>query len=87
MIGCMFTFTLTMDENGICSVQAPLFTPTVNHYTKNRDGLCIYPLEQYSEELAAQHGCRKDSPDFTYEWAVKFVKGKIDAEFLPSFLK
>ena len=87
MVGGMFSFTLSKDSNGTCSISNPLFEPTVTHYSSNRDGLQIYMLSDYTQELAAAHGCLANSKDFSYDWAVSFVKSIVSKEFLPDYLK
>lgn len=87
------------------SIEEPLFTPVVTHYTKEtavsgddtgHRNYKIYPLEMYTEELAAQHGVQiwdqTHTPTlvggaFTVENLKRTVKTYIPAEFLPDWLQ
>lgn len=100
MVGAMLELDIVV-ENGNVSVENPMLIPIVTHYrsvygTKFRD-FKIYLLEDYTEELAAAHGCHlKDDPlaststgrkKFTLESIYSRVKGTFAAEFLPDYLK
>ena len=87
MIGGMMTFDVVMDEAGNCTIDVPVFYPTVNHYSLNRDGLQIYMLQNYTEELAQKHGTTLKSAEFTLSWIYKHVTSIIDAEFLPEYFE
>ena len=84
MVGGMLTFDIVMDERGVCTVENPLLNPTVTHYSMNRDGLQLYMLEDYTQELAKKHGCSLYTTDFSLDWIYKHVFSIIDAEFLPA---
>lgn len=96
MIGGMLTFDVVMDESGSCSIENPVMNITVNHYNGDWDttqdynvhryGMQMYMLEDYSDALAAKHGCRFFSAEFSMEWIEKFVRSVIDGEFLPACL-
>ncbi len=87
MVGGMFTFDVVM-KNGKCSIENPILNPTVTQYSKNRDGLQIYLLEDYTDALAEAHGCTvKHSPDFSLQWIYKHVRSIISEEFLPAYFE
>lgn len=61
-LGGMITFDFVVGEEGN-EIENVIFKPTVIHYTakrmdveNTRRDFKIYPLEQYTDELAAQHG-------------------------------
>ena len=87
MVGAMATFTIVKEEGMAPYIESPQIIPTVTHYSMNRDGLQIYLLENYSEELAKQHGCRKDDSTFSFSRAVKYVTDTIDQDFLSDFYR
>lgn len=63
MLGGILDVRLTFDPEGaLLSTDSAGVIPTVTHY-KSKGGYCIYPLEAYTEELAAEHGVKKyESP-------------------------
>lgn len=87
MIGGIVELTLTENESGSFELTDVVYNPTVTHYTMDRDGLQVYLLENYTNELALQHGCRKNSPDFSLATAKYYVTATISSEFLPNYLK
>lgn len=52
-------------------ITAVSFLPTVTHYGAGYEEICIYPLEQYTPELAASHGVRQYFPGFGLEYLEK----------------
>lgn len=105
MLGGMLSFDIVRSADGSLSIEEPLFTPVVTHYTKEtavsgddtgHRNYKIYPLEMYTEELAAQHGVQiwdqTHTPTlvggaFTVENLKRTVKTYIPAEFLPDWLQ
>ena len=83
MVGGMLTFEVVLDPSGACSVENPVFRITVTHYSMNRDGLQIYMLEDYTDEMASRHGCKLYTTDFSLAWIERYVKSVIDDSFLP----
>ncbi|MBO5110765.1 MAG: CapA family protein [Clostridia bacterium] len=90
MVGGMLAFTLNKKEHTVKDV---VFVPTVCHYEravsaatdgktlKTRSGLAVYPLSQYTEELASRHGATLYA-DFTRDTLVGYVKEMVAEEFL-----
>lgn len=85
MIGGMLTFDILMDASGACTVENPVLHPTVTHYSMQRDGLQIFMLEDYTAALAAAHGCKLNTTDFSMDWIDRHVRSIIDSEFLPAY--
>lgn len=62
------------------------FTPTVTHYGPGFRDLAIYPLSQYTPELAAAHGVRQHAPAFGWDYledqlaGLDFQAGAMDNE-------
>ena len=84
MVGGMLTFDVVLEPSGTCRIEEPVFRPTVTHYSMNRDGLQIYMLEDYTEALAAGHGCKLYTTDFSLAWIDRYVTSVIDRSFLPA---
>ena len=54
--------------------------PIVNHFDASYDNFQLLPFSSYSEELAAEHGQRTVSADFTYAWLREQLKQLYDGE-------
>ncbi len=92
LVGGIVTFDIVKDKNGDITIENPIYNPTVTHYNKERLGLQVYLMENYTEELAALHG----NPNYgqsaaTRIWTLEkirsFATNNIKNEFLPDFLK
>ena len=89
MIGGMLTFDVVKDNEGECTLENIVFRPTVTHYSFNRDGLQLYMLEDYTEDMAKTHGTTlKSNPaPFTLQWIYSHVRSVIDEAFLPEYFE
>ncbi|MCI8387208.1 MAG: CapA family protein [Clostridiales bacterium] len=89
LVGGAITFDIVKDKNGDVTIENPILNPVVTHYDKNRLGLQVYLLKDYTEELAKAHGTTLygDHKTFTLADAYKFVTDAVDKEFLPDFMK
>ena len=97
MIGGMLCFDIVMDESGNCRVDKPIMDITVNHYAGKKDSaqqygvyrhaMQMYMLDDYTEDLAAEHGCRFFSSEFSLKWIEKHVRSVIAEEFLPAYFE
>ena len=76
---------MVKDNGGECTLEDIVFRPTVTHYSFTRDGLQLYMLEDYTEDLAKKHGTTlKENPKpFTLSWIYSHVRSVIDEAFLP----
>jgi poly-gamma-glutamate synthesis protein (capsule biosynthesis protein) len=50
------------------SVEEIGLIPTINHYDKNQSGFIIYPLSEYTEELAEKHWKRTNDMNMTLDF-------------------
>ena len=69
MLGGMADITITKDPKSqeLTIAQADL-VPLVTHYNHEKEAYAVYPLEEYTEELAAEHGIHEETSDtFTLE--------------------
>ncbi len=80
MAGAMLSLTFRLSPAGERSVEEARIIPTVTHYSLERDGLQIYQLSDYSEELAKKHGSTLQNA-FSYD-ILKRYYNVIPAEFL-----
>ncbi len=87
MVGGIITFDIVNNEGEKPYIENPVFVPTITHYDMTRFNLQVYLLEHYTPELAAAHGCLKNSSDFSVDRAKQYITDTIDAEFLPDYLK
>lgn len=58
------------------------FIPTVTHYDWGFSNNRIYPLSDYTEELAQNHGVRSKDPDFSLEYINGLLNEVIGEEYL-----
>lgn len=85
MLGGLLSFDIVKDENG-ARVENPLFIPTMTHYSKNRDSLALYRLEEYSQELYDTHGTTLKNSQWSYDRLVNQVKDTVSKEFLEDWI-
>jgi len=92
LVGGIVTFDIVKDKDGNIYIEDPIYNPTVTQYNKDRLGLQVYFMKDYTEELVKLHGC----PNFgttatkriwTMEKIKSFVTDNVSEEFLPDFLK
>ncbi len=92
LVGGIVTFDIVKDKSGNITIENPIYNPTVTHYNKQRLGLQVYLMKDYTEELVALHGCPNygqtaDRKIWTMDKIRGFAKNNVSAEFLPDFLK
>lgn len=92
LVGGIVTFDIVKDKAGNITIENPIYNPTVTHYNKERLGLQVYLMEDYTEELVALHGCPNygqtaDRRIWTMDKIRGFAKNNVASEFLPDFLK
>lgn len=90
LVGGMFKFRIVGDGEGGLKVVDPILEPTIMHYGWDYMNTKIYPLDMYTDELASTHGMGNPNihgGGITVAEAIRIVKGCIDEEFLPAYLK
>ena len=96
-VGGILSFDVVKDKSGNVYVDAPYLLPVVCHYTADpsvidslgyasRSELALYMLEDYTSELASNHGS-KIYDSFTLDTIYGYVTDTIAPEFLPDYLK
>ncbi len=79
MVEMLGRITVTKNlTTGEIQLSEPNAVPLVNHYDYNYSNIRVYPLAQYTEELANAHGC----PELTMDFVDYLVKQNIPEEFL-----
>ncbi len=87
MVGGMISFDIVHSASKEPYIDDVLFTPTVFHFPANFYTNIIYPMNEYTRELASVHGVKNYYKHaLTYEGLIKFATDTIDKEFLPEFL-
>lgn len=83
MIGGMLDVDITKDfESESISITRCEFVPIITHFDRGFANNRLYPFSQYTEELAASHGVRAYSPEFSRDYILKTVQNVIDVQFL-----
>ena len=68
MVGGMAQVTIGLDENGDAVIKDYGVMPLVCHLEKGFGGVTVYPLEEYTEELALRNEIIKQDASFTLEY-------------------
>lgn len=81
MVGGMISFDIVKDEAGT-RIDSPLFHPTVYYFKTNFRGNTVYPMDMFTEELAASHGIGYYGNSTTLQRLREYVTDTISQEFL-----
>ncbi|MBQ9136733.1 MAG: CapA family protein [Lachnospiraceae bacterium] len=65
MLGAMATVTLSRDENGEVYIKEYGAEPLVTYVSSDKKEISVYPMEQFTEEMAASSFTVKRDPNFT----------------------
>lgn len=87
VVGGILTLDIVGDGKGGLTVDNVLFSPTVFWYGNDWYGTHLYPMNEFTPELAASHGVKIDGYKITVESARQFITNVIDEEFLPEYMK
>ena len=68
MVGGMANITIEMDENGDVYIADYSVTAVVCHVEKKTNGITVYPLSEYTKELAEQNAIRNQDSSFSLEY-------------------
>ena len=86
MIGGGLDVTVTKEyENNTVSITSARFIPTVTHYEWGKANVRVYPLDEYTDELAAKHGIHQHISKFDLAYINQTVSSVIDEEFLTPY--
>lgn len=68
MVGGMAKITIEKDENGNTWIGEYGIEPLVSHLENGENGVTVYPLSEYTEELAERNQIRKQDPAFSLQY-------------------
>lgn len=83
LVSGLLTVTMTKEPGSDKVVYDGMkFEPIVTHYNSGYSDITIYPLSEYTEELAAAHGVRQRTPDFSLDYINEMVNRSIPEKYL-----
>lgn len=83
MLGGMLNFEFVRNnKTGEITIENVKFEGVVTHYGSGYTNIRVYPLEDYTEELASRHGVLSNTPSFSREYLDDILTDVIDEEFL-----
>lgn len=86
MIGGALDVTVEKEyENNTVSIKEARFIPLVTHYGYGKSDVRVYPLDQYTDELAAKHGIHQHVSRFDLDYINETVASVIDESFLTPY--
>lgn len=71
MVGGMANITIELDENGEAYIADYGVEAVVCHVENREDGITVYALADYTEEMAAQNAIRSQDAAFSLEYCVE----------------
>lgn len=74
MVGGMAEVTIGLDETGDVVIKSYGVEPLVCHVEQGFGGVTVYPLEQYTEELAGRNEIVKQDGSFSLEYCQRLVQ-------------
>ncbi len=74
MVGGLAKVTLGLNDDGTVSVKEYGVEPIVCHVEEGRDGVTVYPLTDYTEELAEKNAIRLQDGNFSLEYCQTLVE-------------
>lgn len=74
MVGGMAEVTIGLDETGNAVIKSYDVEPLVCHVEQGFGGVTVYPLEQYTEELAERNEIAKQDGSFSLEYCQRLVQ-------------
>ena len=82
MVSGMLTVTETKNfETGKTSYAGMTFTPVVTQYGRHCSNITIYPLSEYTDKMASEHGVRKYTPSFSKKFIQDIIDKNIPEEY------
>ena len=83
MLGGMLNFEIVKNNTtGETALENVRFSGVVNHYGYGFSNIRIYPLEDYTEDLASKHGVLSKTSDFSLQYLYDILNEVIDKQFL-----
>lgn len=84
MLGGLVDLDIRKNNNtGEITIENICYVPVVTHYNRGMKDVRVYPLSEYTEELASAHGCKaKTYSGFSLKYLNKVVTDNIEEEYL-----
>lgn len=83
MLGGMLNFEVVKNNtSGEITLENVKFSGVVTHYGYNYSNIRIYPLSDYTEELASKHGVISKTSGFSLQYLYDILNDVIDKQFL-----
>ena len=83
MLGGMLNFEIVKNNTtGRIEFENVKFSGVVTHYGYGCSNIRVYPLENYTEELASKHGVISKTSDFSLQYLYDILNEVIDKQFL-----
>ncbi len=83
MLGGMLSFDIVKNNTtGEIAFENVKFSGVVTHYGYNYSNIRVYPLADYTEELASKHGVISKTSDFSLQYLYDILNEVIDKQFL-----
>ena len=83
MLGGVLNFDIVKNNaTGEIAFENVKFSGVVTHYGQSYSNLRIYPLGEYTEELASKHGVLDKTPEFSLQYLNDIISKVIDKQFL-----
>lgn len=73
MVGGMAKVTLEADEEGTVSIKEYGIEPLICHVEAGKNGVTVYPLSDYTEELAEKNAIRLQDSSFSLQYCVQLI--------------
>ena len=70
MVGGMANVTIELDENGDAYIADHGITAVVCHVENKTNGVTVYPLSEYTTELAEQNAIRSQDANFSLDYCI-----------------
>ncbi len=86
MVSGLLTVTMTKSgETGRTSYTSMKFTPIVTHYGSKYSNITVYPFSGYTDAMAAQHGVRAFTPNFSRSFIQNIIDQNIPKKYQNQF--
>lgn len=83
MLGGMLNFEIVKNNTtGEIALENVKFSGVVTHFGYGCSNIRVYPLEDYTEELASKHGVQSKTSDFSLQYLYDILNDVIDKQFL-----
>ncbi len=83
MLGGMLNFEVVKNNaTGEIALENVKFSGVVTHYGYGYSNIRVYPLEDYTQELASKHGVQSKTSDFSLQYLYDILNDVIDKQFL-----